>query len=226
MRKCILIISMICFLGLLNWGRAYSQPSADTLYKQNRNYTNQTELYNIYRTEKADVVMLGNSITFGANWNELLGRTQIVNRGIVSDNTSGILHRMGYIYKLHPQFCCIMAGINDIYQDAPSEKIFENYKKIIEGLQEHKIVPIIQSTLFVSTKWKRYSEKNIEVAKLDSMLAEYARLKGIEFVDLNALMSKDHLLLEELTTDGVHLTAKGYAIWRDELEKTLKKHGI
>ena len=226
MKRCILIISMTCFLEFLIWGCTYSQTSADTLYKQNRNYTIQTELYNIYKTEKADVVMLGNSITFGVNWNELMARTQIVNRGIGSDNTVGFLQRMEYIYKLHPQLCCIMGGINDIYQDASAEKIFENYKKIIEGLQAHTIVPIIQSTLFVSTKWRRYAEKNLEVAKLDSMLAEYARFKGIEFVNLNAVMSKDHLLLEELTTDGVHLNAKGYALWRDELEKILKKHGV
>jgi lysophospholipase L1-like esterase len=226
MKRSILIISVTCFLEFLNWGRTCSQTSADVLYKQNRNYTVQTELYDIYKTEKADVVMLGNSITFGVNWNELMGRTKIVNRGIGSDNTSGILQRMEYIYKLHPQLCCIMGGINDIYQDAPVEKIYENYKKIIEGLQAHKIVPIIQSTLFVSTKWKRFAEKNLAVEKLDSMLADLARLKGIEFVNLNAVMSKDHLLLEELTTDGVHLTAKGYALWRDELEKILKKHGI
>jgi lysophospholipase L1-like esterase len=210
----------------LDWGRTYSQTSADTLYKQNRNYTIQTELYNIYKTEKADVVMLGNSITFGVNWNELMGRTRIVNRGIDSDNMVGFLRRMNYIYKLHPKLCCIMGGINDIYQDAPAEEIFENYKKIIEGLQAQKIVPVVQSTLFVSSKWKRYAEKNLEVAKLNSMLADYARLKGIEFVNLNAVMSKDHLLLEELTTDGVHLTAKGYALWRDELEKILKRYGV
>ncbi len=226
MKRSILIISVTCFLEFLNWGRTYSQTSADTLYKQNRNYTIQTELYNIYKTEKADVVMLGNSITFGVNWNELMGRTQIVNRGISSDNTVGFLRRMEYIYKLHPQLCCIMGGINDIYQDAPVEKVFENYKKIIEGLQAHKIVPIIQSPLFVSIRWRKYAEKNLEVAKLDSMLADYAQLKGIEFMNLNEVMSKDHLLLEELTTDGVHLSAKGYALWRDELEKIFKKHGV
>jgi len=226
MKRSILITSIICFLEFLDWGRTYSQTSTDTLYKQNRNYTIQTELYNIYKTEKADVVMLGNSITFGVNWNELMGRTRIVNRGIDSDNMVGFLRRMNHIYKLHPKLCCIMGGINDIYQDAPAEEIFENYKKIIEGLQAQKIVPVVQSTLFVSSKWKRYAEKNLEVAKLNSMLADYARLKGIEFVNLNAVMSKDHLLLEELTTDGVHLTAKGYALWRDELEKILKKHGI
>lgn len=226
MKRSILIISMTCCFEFLNWGRTYSQTSADTLYKQNRNYTIQTELYNIYKTERADVVMLGNSITFGVNWNELMGRTKIVNRGIGSDNTYGFLQRMEYVYSLHPKICCIMGGINDIYLETPVERIFENYKKITAELRLHKIVPVIQSTLFVSTKWKKYSEKNSEVAKLDKMLSEYAAQNGIDFVDLNAVMSKDNILKEELTFDGVHLTAKGYALWRNELEKIFSKYGI
>ena len=226
MKQSVLIITGAFLFGFLNPGRLHSQTRADTLYKQNRNYTIQTDLYEIYKTEKADVVMLGNSITFGVNWNELMGRTQIVNRGIGSDNTFGFLQRMEYVYRLHPQLCCIMGGINDIYQDMPAEKVFENYKKIVEGLQAHKIVPVIQSTLFVSTKWKRYSEKNLDVAKLDSMLADYARVKGIEFLNLNAVMSNNCLLREEVTTDGVHLNAKGYVLWRDELEKIFIKHKV
>lgn len=170
--------------------------------------------------------MLGNSITFGVNWNELMGRTAIVNRGIGSDNTYGFLHRMEYVYKLHPKICCVMGGINDIYQEIPVEKIFENYKKIVEELRAHKIIPVIQSTLFVSPKWRKYTEKNLEAVKLDSLLAEYAQQNKIDFINLNAVMSKDNLLMEELTFDGVHLTAKGYALWRDELEKVFQRHGI
>ena len=226
MKRSILIVTGAFFFGFLNSGTLHSQTSVDTLYKQNRNYTIQTELYKIYKTESAEIVMLGNSITFGVDWNELMGRKGIVNRGIGSDNTAGYLQRMEYVYKLHPKACCIMGGINDIYQNAPVEQVFENYRKIVEELQMHHIVPIIQSTLFVSTRWKRYAEKNADVATLDSLLARYARLRGIDFLDLNSVMSKDRLLREDLTTDGVHLTAKGYAIWRDELEKILQKHGV
>ena len=203
-----------------------AQTKSDSSYIQNRNYTNQTALYDVYKTEKADVVMLGNSITFGVNWNELMGRSSIVNRGIGSDNTYGFLQRMEYVYKLHPRLCCIMGGINDIYQDTPAEHVFENYIKILDGLRTHGIIPVIQSTLFVSTKWKKYVEKNGEVARLDSMLTAYATKNHIDFIDLNAVMSQNNLLKEELTLDGVHLTPKGYALWRDELEKVLRKYAL
>ena len=204
----------------------FGQSGSDTLYRMNRNYAIQTQLYDLYRTEKADVVMLGNSITFGVNWNELMGRTAIVNRGIGSDITYGFLQRMEYVYKLHPKMCCVMGGINDIYVEISVERIFENYITIIEGLRKHSIIPVIQSTLLVSPKWKKSVERNREVEKLDSLLADYADKNSIEFLNLNAVMSKDHQLRDELTTDGVHLTAMGYALWRTELEAIFRKHGI
>ena len=216
----------LCCLIFLSACRGRAQSGVETMYKQNPEYTIQTELYSIYKTEKADIVMLGNSITFGVNWNELMGRTTVINRGIASDNMYGYLQRLENIYTLHPKLCCIMGGINDIYQGLPVEVVFENYKKLIEGLRSHKIVPVIQSTLFISSKWRQYTEKNLEVAKLDILLADYARRNDVDYVNLNAVMSKDNLLKEELTTDGVHLTAKGYAIWRDELEKILRKYGL
>lgn len=204
----------------------FAQSVSDTLYLRNRNYTIQTDLYSIYKTEKADVVMLGNSITFGVNWNELMGRTNIVNRGIGGDLTEGFLHRLKYVYNVHPKVCCIMGGINDIYENIAVEKIYENYTSIIDSLRAHNIIPVIQSTLFVSPKWKKAAEKNIEVGKLDKMLMEYAINERILFIDLNRVLSEHNTLKDELTIDGVHLNAKGYELWRNELEPALEKYGL
>ncbi|MDP3442175.1 MAG: hypothetical protein Q8T08_04875, partial [Ignavibacteria bacterium] len=51
-----------------------SQNLPDSLrYRANKNYQLQNEMYDAYKTKQADIVMLGNSLTHGANWNELLG---------------------------------------------------------------------------------------------------------------------------------------------------------
>ena len=164
------------------------------LYLRNGNYPLQIGLYDLYRTKQADVVMLGNSITFGVDWNELLGRTSIVNRGIPSDITEGFLHRLDYVYKLHPRLCFVMAGINDLYADVNLETVFQNYRSIIDQLLAHQIKPIVQSTLYVSTKWKRYEAKNLEVEHLNQLLKALADDRNLPFIDLNALMSNGHLL--------------------------------
>jgi lysophospholipase L1-like esterase len=218
----LVVVGIGTYLLLKNSSRA----QLDSLYLLNKNYANKIGLYDLYKTEHADVVMLGNSLTEWVDWNELLGRKNIANRGIASDVTGGYLHRMEYVYKLKPTICFVEGGINDIYADVPVDVVFENYVKIIEGLRTHNIIPIVQSTLFVSPKWHHALEKNKEVAALNTLLEEYSRKHGIEFINLNTRMSSNSLLHDELTHDGVHLTAAGYKIWGNEVDNVLKRHSL
>ena len=204
----------------------YAQTPYDSLYLKSTVYKNLTAMFAISKTSSADIVFLGNSITYGGNWNELLGRDRVINRGIGGDNTVGMLHRMQYVYQLKPKLCFVMAGINDIYSDAPVETIFHNYAMIIDTLRVHSIIPIIQSTLHVNPKWKRTEEKNPEVAKLNSLLQVYAEKNEIDFIDVNAVLSLNGILRDEYTTDGVHLNASAYERWRELLFPILKKHGL
>jgi lysophospholipase L1-like esterase len=119
-----------------------------------------------------------------------------------------------------------MAGINDIYGDIPVATIFENYKAIVRRLRDNRITPVIHATLFVSPRWKEHVARNREVIKLDSLLSTYAAEEDIDHLDLNIRMSPGGTLREDLTYDGVHLNPRGYEIWRDELEKILRKFGL
>ena len=83
--------------------------------------------------------MLGDSITFGINWNELFNMN-IINRGIGSDTTEGFLSRMENIYAINPKKVFIMGGINDIFKGIEVNQIFSNYIKIIEALKNKNIV--------------------------------------------------------------------------------------
>jgi hypothetical protein len=124
------------------------------LYLNNDNYHIRVALFAAYRTQHADIVMLGNSLTEWVDWNELLGRTGIANRGIASDVTYGYLQRMEFVYTLSPKICFVEGGINDIYANLPAGDVFENHVTIVEGLRKRNIIPVITSTLYTSTKWK------------------------------------------------------------------------
>ncbi|PID27048.1 MAG: hypothetical protein CR982_06980 [Candidatus Cloacimonadota bacterium] len=87
--------------------RFYNQFDMRKEYQKNCEYTKEIDLYKQYN-KKGNIVMLGNSITYGVNWNELLNRNDIINRGIGSDTTEGFLSRMEYIYKAEPKICFIM----------------------------------------------------------------------------------------------------------------------
>lgn len=203
-----------------------AQTAYDSLYLKNPKYKNRIAEFESTKTTSAPVVFLGNSITFGGDWNTLLGRDSIINEGIVSDNTPGMLRRLHYAYRLHPKLCFLMTGINDIYADAPVEKIFENYTKIIDTLRMHDIIPIVQSTLHVNPKWKRTEVKNPEVKKLNALLSEYCSANSITFIDLNEKLSQNGVLKDEYTTDGVHLTPAAYAVWKELIIPILLQYGL
>src|SRR3954464_460041 len=50
--------------------------------------------------QKAEVVMIGDSLTDGGEWAELFPQQDIVNRGIDSDTTHGVLARLDTLLKL------------------------------------------------------------------------------------------------------------------------------
>jgi lysophospholipase L1-like esterase len=214
-------VSIIAFLIISNIISAQTNQNIEPLYLKNSNYKRMIEMWEICELKKTNIVMLGNSITYGINWNEALNRIDIANRGISGDNTEGILNRMEYVYNLNPKAVFIMAGINDIYADIPLDSIIANYEKIIGILIEKKVIPIIQSTLYVSKKWKKAEEKNLIVEKLNNYLKNIASQKRVKYVDLNAKLSDNGFLKDDMTYDGLHLTAKAYKIWIEEIKKIL-----
>jgi lysophospholipase L1-like esterase len=177
-------------------------------------YDMRNSLFSVYQNMENGIVMLGDSITAGVEWNELLGMPNIANRGIGSDTTEGFCKRLENIYKIKPEICFIMGGINDIGYGIPVEKILENIGIIIEGLSKNGIKPVIQSALYVSAKADNWKKTNNNVDKLNSGLKNICVKKDITFVDINGTVSANGSLAEEYTYDGVHLNGSGYNEWK------------
>jgi len=230
LKKYILIINVIL---LLTCPKIEGQQKDTLRYRSNPNYDLQTKMFSIYKTRQADIVMLGNSLTAGAIWSELLGRSNVVGRGIPGDILQGYNERLNEILKLKPKIVFILGGLNDIYGWIPVEKIFSDYILIIQKLQSNGIIPVIQSTIYAGRDWAKdwggtpevNAGRNKEVEKLNKLLSEYAAKNRIDFIDLNSKMAtKDNFLRPELTWDGVHLNAEGYKIWAREVERVLIKY--
>lgn len=233
--KKITLLFIICIIPLILIAQSNNN------YLNNPLYQRQLEFYKIYKPVNPRIVMLGNSLTHGVDWNNLLGRNDVVEMGIVSDILSGYFNRIHYVTELKPQICFILGGLNDIYQWIPVETIFDDYVKVVERLRRSGITVIIQSTLYAGRDWGKdwlaannpeanaaeiNKERNTQVDRLNMLLRNYAVKNSIEYIDLNTLMSRGNYLRSEITYDGVHLNAAGYKIWGREVEKVLKKTGI
>lgn len=185
-----------------------------------KSYDRYTEYFRMYSSNPmAKVAMIGDSITQGAYWNELMERGDIINRGIPGDTTQGILERLDTVKIGKVDTAFILMGINDISKHQTPQQIYDRYVKIVEFLVNSGIKPYIQSTLYLSVKNPNYKMFNPRIKELDGMLKDYADKHGITFIDLNAVLSKDSVLVDEYSYDGTHLNSTGYLIWKNTLNK-------
>lgn len=97
-----------------------------TLQAQGRKHTTfydqRATLFEVLPTSKKDIIFLGNSITNGGEWAELLGNPHVKNRGISGDRTDGVLDRLHVITKGKPAKIFLLIGINDLSAAAASRK--------------------------------------------------------------------------------------------------------
>lgn len=99
-----------------------------------------------------DVVFIGDSITDGAEWEDLFPSLKIANRGIGGDRTDGVLKRMDSIYSTNARKAFIMIGINDFGGGAEVNDVVENYKSIISNLVAHGMQTYVQSTILAGNR--------------------------------------------------------------------------
>jgi lysophospholipase L1-like esterase len=178
-----------------------------------------TSFFRIF-ARPVDVVMLGDSLTDGAEWREMFPRQDIVNRGIESDTTDGVLARLDDILAVRPRVAFVMIGIND-FADAHRtvEAVFDNYRSIVSRLDRGGVKVFVQSTLPCNEAkgaWKSCSSVNGQVRQLNARLATLASAR-VTFIDLTLVLAADGGLRSELTYDGVHLNGQGYRRWRDAI---------
>ena len=173
-----------------------------------------------------ETVMLGDSITEWADWNKLLNRDDTANFGIGGDKASYLPYRLSDVYLAKPKKCFLMIGINDFTGNDSVENVFENYKSIAEDIRGHNIEIIIQSVLYISKKasgfeqiGKNWEEINIKVSSLNDLLKEYCVKNDIIFVNINDTLSKNGMLEDANTPDGLHLNKKGYEKWKEMIIK-------
>ena len=179
-------------------------------------YESENEKYEDY---EVDVAFLGDSLTDGYDLEKYYPQYLTVNRGIGGDTTFGLEKRLKVsVYDLKPKVAVMLIGANNF------DTMFENYEDILEGMRQNipetKIV--LLSLTSMGGKWGKNNQKAAYNNVRIKLLAEKY---GYEFVDLYSplLNLETGEIYEEYTTDGGHLTPKGYEVFTNTVTPTLKK---
>ena len=175
-----------------------------------------------------DIIMLGNSLTDGAEWNELLNNRHVKNRGIVGDIVQGLYERMDPILKGKPRKIFILSGVNDVSHGVSGDSIGRAMEKLIILIKEKspRTKIYLQSMLPFNNDvrmWKNLKDREQVVIDGNAALEEVARRQGVTWINLYPLfVDENGKLKAELTNDGLHLLGPGYLIWRDAIIKYTK----
>lgn len=209
------------FFVLLFWSNSQAQtstPKWDSTHRPN-NFALKVEQFKAYPDSKKDIIFLGNSITAGVDWTELLGKSNLRNRGISGDITFGVLERLDEVTEGKPAKVFILIGINDISRNIPDSFIIENYKKMIRRIKTespktkiyfHTLMPVNNEF----TQFKNHYNKDEHILHVNEALKKLAASESITLIDLYPhFLNADNKLDKKYTVDGLHLNAEGYKVW-------------
>lgn len=170
--------------------------------------------------QPADVVMIGDSLTNGAEWSELFPDIRIANRGINSDISDLVLERMAGILNTEAKRAFLMIGINDLSNYTSVNHIAQNIEAIVNQLMDYGMIVHIQSVLYAGPK---YGHLNPKVTKLNEKLKQLADRRGLNFIDLNPELSRNQTLRPEFTLDDIHINGPGYLAWARKIGEVVRQ---
>jgi lysophospholipase L1-like esterase len=176
-----------------------------------------------------EIIMLGNSITNGGNWEELLQNPNVKNRGISADNTFGILHRLEEVTASKPEKIFILIGINDLSKETPVEVILNNYRRIVEKVIEDSPQTSIylQSVLPTNNEFDHFpraQNKDHLIRELNAGIKKLAGQFNQTFIDLYPhFLDEEGRLSIKYTNDGLHLMGEGYVLWANLLRPYMEE---
>lgn len=190
-------------------------------YQYNAFYYQRASLFELLPVDSSDIVMLGNSLTNGCEWHELLGIPNVKNRGISSDVIQGVSDRMQPLINGKPAKIFLLTGVNDVSHNLGVDSIVEAYGKLIDQIRtetpETKLY--VESMLpinIVYGMYKKMADKEQQIRDINAQLAAMASEKGFTWIDLYPhFADEDGHLKAEYSNDGLHLLGPGYLKWKE-----------
>jgi beta-glucosidase len=182
----------------------------------------------------ADLLFIGDSITHGWEgegkgvWAKFYEKRNAVNLGIGGDQTCHVLYRLdnGNIEGISPKLAVVMIGTNNAGHTPHQtpEQIAAGVKAILDRLQ--KKLP--QTKVLLLAIFPRGANDKDELrqinTKTNALIAKFADDKNIFFLDIGPkFLTADGTLPTNIMPDLLHPNAKGYEIWAEAIEPSVKK---
>ncbi len=177
-----------------------------------------------------NIVLMGDSITefWKVNSPDFFTQHNLIDRGYSGQTTSQMLLRFRQdVIELKPKKVVILAGINDIAENAGPisvAQIFSNIQSMCDLAKANKI-KVVLCTLVPANRfpWREGINPVSKVAELNALITQFAQKNNIPLVDYFSSMKDNQSGLQAAYgDDGVHPNKVGYQVMEKLLMAVLK----
>lgn len=167
-------------------------------------------------------ILVGDSLSMWFPSSGLPGGQLWLNQGISGENSGQILKRLPALNVTRPDTIYVMAGTNDLRQGVSDQVILENIREIVRQLrQNHPQAQIVMESILPTRLGATNSDTALQqtrISNLNKQIALIAKQAGAGYLNLNPLFADSQgQMRQDLTTDGIHLSRRGYEVWQDAL---------
>lgn len=216
-------------LAALRSGRLYTRLPASSYAETWRNATRQPtyeQWVSLLRSEAGAIargqgsnrltVLLGDSLYLWYPPEQMTRDRLWLNQGISGDTTAGVLRRLSAFSQTRPDRIQVMVGINDLRRGASDAEVLTNLRQIMRQLRaNHPQAQIVVQSILPT---RLASLPTPRIHRLNGQIAAIAQQERVSFLDLQtSFADASGNLRTELTTDGLHLSQSGYAVWQQAI---------
>lgn len=180
------------------------------------------EQFEQFPLDTADVVFVGDSITHAAPWEEMFPSLPTRNRGIAGDTTTNVLDRLEQIISGKPRVVFLKIGTNDLTHGPDiRQDSYRQYREIVARIRAGTPA----TTVYVQSILPRSGKFRDEVEGFNREIRKIASEMTVTYIDLYpAFLAEDGSIMDEFSSDELHLNAVGYAKWQALLEPYMEEY--
>jgi lysophospholipase L1-like esterase len=158
------------------------------------------------------------------NWNRNFFGWNAGNFGWGADSLQNNLWRLenGELDGVHPKVIVLMGGTNNLRAASTAEAMVDEVTTVIAACLDIMRKKAPDATVILMGITPRNGPFMPVIDRINERLSALADGKRIRYLNINArLADASGKLLEGVTVDGLHLSARGYQIWADALKPIL-----
>lgn len=176
----------------------------------------EAEVYRNINTSKPKNILLGDSLSHWFPPGILPKDATWLNQGISRDKTFQTINRLEPLKGMQADNLYVMLGTNDIRYGSSDTDILNNIRSIIREAKDSNIASNITVQSILPTRLA--SMPTSRIRSLNNQIKEIANEEQVKYLDVfGTMLDENDILKKEYSTDGIHLTQRGYTQWANSL---------